>query len=132
MESILRKIERRFDLNGYPNIQLFFSDDCCHEYGSISRAIPELVDNREQAAQTRRTKSGLPKATLSKLNRTAEVLTTYTEVEGFAQRLAMEVYEHRRSKTQMYVGFDAEWLEDDEDCVPQTIQIVHPLLGSRR
>ena len=46
MERLLAQVKRRFDLLGYEEIELFYTDNCCHEYPMLAKVFPSLVDGR--------------------------------------------------------------------------------------
>jgi hypothetical protein len=42
MEAILKRIQSRYDIHGYESVELFYTDNCCHEYLMLLRAMPSL------------------------------------------------------------------------------------------
>ena len=42
MEDILSRVQQRYEIHGYEDVELFYTDNCCHEYSMLIRAMPSL------------------------------------------------------------------------------------------
>jgi hypothetical protein len=64
VEQILKGIRRRYEIHGYEEVRLFYTDDCCHEYKMLLRAMPSLGQKDPAGQQDLRELIELPLAQL--------------------------------------------------------------------
>jgi hypothetical protein len=44
VKKMLKRIKKHFELHRFPNIELFYTKDCCHKYAMLAKPFPELAD----------------------------------------------------------------------------------------
>lgn len=123
VETILTEIKERLVFHGHGEIELIYTDDCCHEYPMVSRVFNNMQDERGAIVSPGSNDippSQLPKVTVSDEGIHVQVLDSLELVDSFGQQLVAEAL---RADDVLYVGFDCEWLKDDPESVPQTIQL---------
>jgi hypothetical protein len=50
VQVILERVQRRYKLRGFEQIDLFYTDNCCQEYKMLTRAFPSLAKNEAQTS----------------------------------------------------------------------------------
>jgi hypothetical protein len=133
VKRVLVGIKKRFELHGFPNIKLFYTDDCCHEYAMLSEPFPELQDDRPLSSSA--TKS----TALAEFDfddtfqqHSLQILSTVEEIEEFARNLSTMADYARREGKVLDIGFDAEWDMWDREKRPLTIQVSKAIANSMR
>jgi hypothetical protein len=124
MEEILKRLQHRYNIHGYEEIELFYTDNCCHEYPMIVRAIPSLGrDDVGGAMEQQQDTSALP---LMQLPETYDprAITKYEDLVDFCTSLKTSV---DSSENDVLLGFDVEWdsltAQDKQRQKPETMQL---------
>jgi hypothetical protein len=54
VQVILERVQRRYKLHGFVQIELFYTDNCCQEYKMLTSAFPSLAKNDARTSNTRK------------------------------------------------------------------------------
>ena len=123
METILKKLQHRYDVHGYDEVKLFYTDNCCHEYNMIVRAMPSVSqdDTHPPKEDPRRS---LPNAALPP-GAQPVVVTSYEQLILHCAPL-LEVID-ACDDSSFDLGFDVEWdsltQEDLHNQIPIIMQL---------
>lgn len=130
VESILEGIQRRYNIHGYEEVELFYTDSCCHEYNMLIKAMPSLARGdavSASAGDNMNSRQMDPLLLPSAYN--PELITSYESLVGFCDSLmeSIKSIDTSESDTDVLIGFDVEWdtltAEDKSRQKPELLQL---------
>jgi hypothetical protein len=127
MESILSRIQHRYGIHGYEEVDLFYTDNCCHEYSMIVHAIPSL-GHGDALGTTANSVSRSSELDIIHLpeNYRPSVIMEYKDLYTFCATLLQSVNVMDADKD-VLLGFDVEWdsltLKDKKKQKPELMQL---------
>lgn len=126
MEAILQRLQHRYKIHGYEEIELFYTDNCCHEYPMIVRAIPSLGrDDVGSGTTMEQDTSALPLMQLPE-SYDPRAITQYQQLVDFCTSVKSSV-DSSDDTNDVLLGFDVEWdsltAEDKRRQKPETMQL---------
>jgi hypothetical protein len=109
VKKVLEGTKKRFELHGFPNIEFFYTDDCCHKCSMLAKPFPELADVRPLPSATDYT--GLAEFDFDNTfpQHLVRVLSTIGEIDEFAGNLSTMVNQARQEGKVLDIAFDAKW-----------------------
>lgn len=121
MESILKGIQHRYNIHGYEDVRLFYTDSCCHEYNMLVRAMPTLGDRDPVPPRADQFEQNLPLAQLP-------VHPVFVTTKGGFLESAVPILEHLDAAVHVVpIGFDIEWdslsTQSRQEQFPETLQL---------
>ena len=124
IESILKQISVRYKTYGYDEVELFYTDNCCHEYKTLVRAFPSLCRNDANvptaADPTEECFLDLPSAS----SRNIHHVKSYNELEACCD-LFIEFLDGCGKS--VFLGIDIEWdsltASDKQNQLPVLLQL---------
>jgi hypothetical protein len=125
MERILKEIKNRYQVHGFEDVELFYTDDCCHEYNMLTRAFPELATG--DWSTTGNNDRPVSFCTMLPLPEQwpRTTITSYAQLQDFCIRLGEFI--DACDDDFVLLGLDAEWdsltLDDRQAQKPVTLQL---------
>jgi hypothetical protein len=128
METILKKLQHRYNVHGYDEVKLFYTDNCCHEYNMLVRAMPSVSrdDTNPPKQDPRR---NLPDAMLPP-GAQPIVVTSYEQLLPHCTSLleVIDAYDSSNdSNLTLDLGFDIEWDSLTQDDLHNQIPVIMQL-----
>jgi hypothetical protein len=106
IESILKQINNHFKTYGYDEVELFYTDNCCHEYKTLVRAFPSLCRSDTNvpsvAVATEECFLDLPSVSRGNIHH----VRSYNELEACCDLFIKYL---NGCEKRVFLGIDVEW-----------------------
>jgi hypothetical protein len=128
MKRILQSLRQRYEIHGYDEVKLFYTDNCCHEYKMLTEALPLLAtadratsaDGKDESRRINYPLLPLPDDWPRKM------IDTYDQLALFTAKL-QERIDQSADEEKVFIGLDVEWNsltpEEREAQKPETLQL---------